>query len=47
VRSAAVVNDEIRELVGRIALTEPQRLRLIALWAEWWDAVARETELAA
>jgi hypothetical protein len=36
VRSAAVINQEIRELAGRIGL-----------WAEWQDAVAREAGLAA
>lgn len=46
-RSAAVVNAEIRELVSRVALTEPERLRLVELWAEYGDAVAREAELAA
>lgn len=47
VRSAAVVNREIRELAGRLALTEHERARMVLLWAEWRDAVAREAELAA
>lgn len=42
VRSAAVVNAEIRELAGRIALTESERQRMTRLWAEWRDADARE-----
>ncbi len=47
VRASAVVNAEIRELVSRVALSEPERQRLAELWAEWRDAVAREAELAA
>jgi hypothetical protein len=47
VRSAAVINQEIRELAGRIGLSEAERDRLIGLWAEWQDAVAREAGLAA
>lgn len=52
VRSAAVINAEIRELASRIGLTDTQRRRMIRLWAEWWDAdareqAAREAELAA
>ena len=42
VRSAAVINAEIRELAGRIGLTESERLRLIGLWAEWQAAVEGE-----
>lgn len=42
VRSAAVINQEIRELAGRIALTESERQRMTRLWAEWRDADARE-----
>lgn len=42
VRSAVVINAEIRELAGRIGLTEPERLRLIELWGEWQAAVAVE-----
>lgn len=44
VRSAAVVNEEIRALAGRIALSDVERSRLVALWAEWWDADARERQ---
>lgn len=47
VRSAAVVNEEIRELAGRIGLSRAERDRLAALWSEWQAAVAREAELAA
>lgn len=52
VRSAAVVNAEIRELAARLALGAVERARLVELWAEWWDAdarerKAREAELAA
>lgn len=52
VRSAAVVNAEIRELAGRIALSDAERQRMTRLWAEWRDAdareqAAREAELAA
>ena len=47
VRPAAVVNGEIRELAGRIALSQAERDRLAALWAEYGAAVAAEAELAA
>lgn len=47
VRSAAVVNAEIRELAAKLALSDRERLRLAELWAEWQAAVAREAELAA
>lgn len=42
VRSAAVINEEIRELAGRIVLTRAQVRRMTALWAEYGDAMARE-----
>lgn len=42
VRSAAVVNAEIRELAGRIALSDAERHRMAELWAEWQAADARE-----
>jgi hypothetical protein len=42
VRSAAVVNAEIRELASRIGLSDTERRRMIRLWAEWQDADARE-----
>lgn len=52
VRSAAVVNEEIRNLASRIALSDAERLRIAELWAEWQAAdarerAAREAELAA
>lgn len=47
VRPAAVVNDEIRALAGRIALSRAERDRLAALWTEYGVAVQREAELAA
>lgn len=52
VRSAAVVNAEIRELAARIGLSDTERLRMIRLWSEWRAAdareqAAREAELAA
>ena len=47
VRSAAVVNEEIRELAARLALSDPERQRMTRLWAEWRDAVAREEQQAA
>ena len=42
VRSAAVVNEEIRELASRLALGAVERARLVELWAEWQVADARE-----
>lgn len=42
VRSAAVVNEEIRDLAGRIALSDAERVRLVDLWSEWAAAIERE-----
>lgn len=41
-RSAALVNEEIRELAGRIALSDAERVRLVDLWSEWAAAIERE-----
>lgn len=47
VRPAAVVNEEIRQLAGRIGLSRAERDRLAALWTEYGLAVRREADLAA
>jgi hypothetical protein len=47
VRPAALVNEEIRALAGRLALSKQERDRLAALVAEWLDAVRHEQKLAA
>ena len=46
-RSAALVNEEIRQLAGRLGLTRAERDRLAELWAEYAKAEAREAEVAA
>jgi hypothetical protein len=46
-RPAALVNDEIRALAGRIALSRAERDRLAELVAEWLDAVREEAQPAA
>jgi hypothetical protein len=35
VRSAALINQEIRELASRVARTDAERARMAELWAEW------------
>jgi hypothetical protein len=49
VRSAAVVNEEIRELWGdpRVRLSPEGRARLERLYTEWTDAVRAEVVEAA
>ena len=47
VRPAALVNEEIRQLAGRLGLTRAERDRLTELQAEWLDAVREEAKLAA
>jgi hypothetical protein len=47
VRPAAVVNEEIRALAGRLALSRAERKRLAELWTEYGIAVRREAKLAA
>jgi len=47
VRPAALVNEEIRQLAGRIGLSKAERDRLTALQAEWLHAVREEAKLAA
>ena len=44
-RSAALVNEEIRQLAGRLGLTRAERDRLTELQAEWLDAVREEEKL--
>jgi hypothetical protein len=46
-RPAALVNEEIRALAGRIALSRAERDRLAELQAEWLDAVREEAKVAA
>ncbi|WP_433893007.1 hypothetical protein [Streptomyces sp. CA-111067] len=45
-RPAAVVNEEIRRLAARIALTGAERAQLAELWAEWQAAVDAEQAAA-
>jgi len=46
-RSAALVNEEIRALAGRLGLSRAERDRLAELWAEYAKAEAREAAPAA
>ena len=47
VRPSAVVNEEIRELAGRVVLSKGERDRLVEGGAEGQAAGAREAEIAA
>lgn len=45
-RAVSVVNADIRQLAGKIGLTDAERAEMAALWAEYARATARERDAA-